>query len=716
MAIFSMEANMEVVFKNCNSIDEARICIEKNKLNIKLGINGLGKSTIAKALALRTDEDSDLSSLIPFKYRGIDPLPENTPTIAGADEIKSVLVFDEAYIQQFVFQKDELLKNSFEIFIKSTKFDKQMEEIEKNISDIRKTFEADESIRLVIADLKELDTCFGKSTKSQAYGGASPIGKALAKGNKMARIPEKLSSYSDYLQSENNVGWIDWQIGGNEFVEISSGCPYCTAPTEGKREVIKSVGAEFDKNEIKHLNSIRNVLRRLSKYFSDASNKEFEKLLSSPDGISGSGQVFLKSIKAQIELLLNGLSNLQTIGFFSLKDEAKVIETIKSLHIKMDHIHGLNSAETCMIVDKINVALESVISKVELLQRGLDAQKKNIESTIKAHKDGINGFLRCAGYKYSIDIESDLETESYKLRLKHVDSTEVISGGRSHLSFGERNAFSMVLFMYECLRRKPDLIILDDPVSSFDKNKKYALLETLFRRESELRGKTVLMLTHDLEPVIDMVYIRKGIFGSGTHAVFLKSENGKVSEVPITSDDVLSFTKVCEEIFKSSEDEVIKLVHLRRLSELLHEREAVYNLLSNLFHKRAKPVFKNPEREMSAEEITEASAWVRGKVPGFEYNKVLLRLKDTSDMKRLFQGTKSNQAKLQVFRIIATDIPEGEASGIGKFPNSIVEKFINETYHIENDYLMQLDPMKFETVPQFIVEECSAVLFGAPSS
>ena len=73
--------------------------------------------------------------------------------------------------------------------------------------------------------------------------------------------------------------------------------------------------------------------------------------------------------------------------------------------------------------------------------------------------------------------------------------------------FGERNAFAIVLFMYEVLSTNPDLIILDDPISSFDKNKKFAILEMLFRRESAscLKNKTVLMLTHDVEPIIDTV-------------------------------------------------------------------------------------------------------------------------------------------------------------------------------------------------------------------
>jgi ABC-type molybdate transport system ATPase subunit len=44
--------------------------------------------------------------------------------------------------------------------------------------------------------------------------------------------------------------------------------------------------------------------------------------------------------------------------------------------------------------------------------------------------------------------------------------------------------------MYDVLKAKPDLIVLDDPISSFDKNKKYAIIDMLFRKEKSLRGKT----------------------------------------------------------------------------------------------------------------------------------------------------------------------------------------------------------------------------------
>lgn len=45
-----------------------------------------------------------------------------------------------------------------------------------------------------------------------------------------------------------------------------------------------------------------------------------------------------------------------------------------------------------------------------------------------------------------------------------------------------------------------------------------------------------------------------------------------------------------------------------------------------------------------------------------------------------------------------------------KKPDDVFMKFINEIYHIENDFLFQLNPEKFDTTPQFIIEGCDAFI------
>src|SRR5207253_339796 len=101
-----------------------------------------------------------------------------------------------------------------------------------------------------------------------------------------------------------------------------------------------------------------------------------------------------------------------------------------------------------------------------------------------------------------------------------------------HLSYGERNAFALVLFMYRAIKEDPDLIILDDPISSFDKNKKYAIMEMLFQGAGSLQGKTVMMLTHDFDPIVDLIHTSsiRCRFNPVPVAAFLYNKEGTLHE------------------------------------------------------------------------------------------------------------------------------------------------------------------------------------------
>lgn len=42
--------------------------------------------------------------------------------------------------------------------------------------------------------------------------------------------------------------------------------------------------------------------------------------------------------------------------------------------------------------------------------------------------------------------------------------------------------------------------------------------------------------------------------------------------------------------------------------------------------------------------------------------------------------------------------------------NSVIQKFINETYHIENEFICQLDPTRFDLIPEYVIAECDNLL------
>lgn len=691
---------MHIIIKNCTCLDEAQIQLDEGKLNIKFAMNGTGKTTISKAIQLSVKGNDALKLLTPFKYLDNATVPEQLPSVTGAEAIKSVAVFDEAYISQFVFKPEEVISNSFEIFIRTPEYDQRMNQIEESFKVVKEAFAKNENLDSVINDLRELSASFGKS--ASGYSKAGAMHKGLGNGNKLENIPAGLEPYKALLQSGSNVKWLKWQISGNEFLNISEDCPYCVTPTgEEKKKTILSVGTEFDYKTIEHLNNILRILDSLSGYFSDDTNEKLKKITRNKSTISDEETNYLKEIKENVDILEHKLTTLKSLSFFSFNQVDKVVEKLTDYKIKIEFLPKLESTKTLEIVNSINTTLDDLLKKATEIQKEIGIHRSNIHKTIQEYKNEINSFLKYAGYKYSVEIEN--EKDSYKMKLKHEDFSKAIEKGDQHLSYGERNAFSLVLFMYETLRASPDLIVLDDPISSFDRNKKFAILNALFRGKKSFKDKTVLMLTHDLEPIIDVVHSLAGKFGHAS-ASFLSEEKGKVTEIPISKQDIITFAEVCRLNLASGCDDVIGLVYLRRYYEVTGEKNCAYQLISNLLHKRTVPLWiaSTIERDMTASEIAQATSEIITYFNAFDYQKMLSRLTDDKGMISVYKAASCNYEKLQVYRIIN----EGK-----QFHESqVITKFINEVFHIENEYLMQLNPRKYQTTPNFIIGECNAQL------
>lgn len=694
---------MKFEINNCNNIDSGEIDVEPSKLNIKFGINGTGKSTITKAIKYSVESLDKLVELTPFKLREIET--ELEPTVIKPDEITSVFIFNEEYLNQFLYKEDELIANSFEIFVKTPNYIESSEKIKELLREITNIFSNNEELDQVISDFENLAKNF-KSTQT-GLSKTSSIYKGLAEGNKLEHIPDTLSRYSSFLKNENCTTWLDWQIKGENFIDISDNCPYCTSSTVEIKDTIKSVSKTYDKNVIKNFVGIIDAIKNLGEYFTTTTKGTIDEITKKQSGLEDEELNFLFAIKQQIDDFLNKLKILKNISPNTFQEEGIDVEKmIKDLKINLDLFNHFKSVKSAEIVESINNSLETVLEQIGLLKGEVNKQKVQTQKLIVKHQLNINTFLKNAGYRYIVEIENT-EGVDYKLKLKHIESEEKISKGSQHLSFGEKNAFALVLFMYESLSRNPDLIILDDPISSFDKNKKYAIMHMLFRGENCLKSKNVIMFTHDFDPVIDTVKVLKE-FGTLSKSKFLSTKNGLLVEKDITKDDILTFSQICYKVLNNSElDVLVKLIYLRRKYEIIDDSVNEYQVLSNLFHKREiesiKDFRKPPENDnMDLDDFNSGVAQITNIIPTFNYEGLLARIQDEGDLKNLYNSNQNGYIKLQLFRLIYSDSLRDV--------NSVLRKFINETYHIENEMISQLDPTVFEIIPDSIVQECDQYL------
>lgn len=693
-----------IEIENCNSIEKAKITIYEGALNIKYGPNGLGKSTIARAILAAISNNDSLKSLKPFKYRGING--EHESVVRGAESIGSVLVFDDSFISQFAFQRDEVLKNSFDIFIKTDTFKTAMQEIEGLFSGIKSAFDGNEVLNSAIADLKEISEAFGV-TKSGSISKSSKGYKAFGSGNKIENIPPQLKSYENFIKSEQPASWISWQVKGNNFLDLSDNCPYCASDLQApeKKDTVRQVAKEYDSKNIEHLNSLQIIINRLGRYFEQTCRDSLENITKSKIELLPEEINFLSSLRGDVETLLSKLEGLKSISFFALRDVEEIDQEISKLKIDLTLLEKLNSLETKSIVNPVNEKLQELITKVGELKGKIKRQKSQIEKSIIDNQKSINGFLKSAGYKYSVVIKP--EADSYKMKLVHHDFDEHLETASQHLSYGEKNAFALVLFMHQVISNKPGLAVLDDPVSSFDKTKKFAILNELFRGKTSLRNTTVLMLTHDIEPAIDVIRSVKRLFQHPKPtAYFLTSKSGVVTETEIKDYDIKTFAQICTENVGSLSDMVIKCIYLRRHFEIVNDLGVEYNYLSNLLHAREIPIYKTASGEvlMSAEEISRANSGIKRLISDFEYTEVLSIINDKSEMKLRFFESSVGYDKLQIFRIY------NEVHNTDEERDDVLQKFVNESFHIENEYVMQLNPHKFDNIPEFLIQECDRLM------
>lgn len=691
---------MELKIEKCNNLESGTFEIQDGSLNVKYGINGTGKSTISKALDIFVNS-KDKNTLVPFKYR--KKTNNNLPLLTGYESFKTISIFNEEYVDSYMFLPDELLKNSFEIFVKTKDYDDHISEIEKLISEITNTFTNDSEVQALILTFQEFVSAFGKA--ANGYSKAGAIEKGVGKGNKVENIPANLKEYEPYLINEKNVSWLKWQSDGKNYIEITEKCPYCLASLTERKKVINELNEYYNSKDIDNLNKIIELFGKFEKYLTETDKKEVSDILKNASNISAAQIEYLVEIKNQVIGLMEQLYKLRSIGFFSLKNVGKIADELRKYVIDTKYYSHLNSKIIEEKVSTINQKLDNLLTKAGQLQGEIGKQKSYVKKTVEMYKKEIDSFLLYAGYKYTVEIiDADEKEDDYKLILKHIDSEEQISSPREHLSYGERNAFSLVLFMYSILKANPDLIVLDDPISSFDGNKKYAIINMLFRGDNSFKNRTVVLFTHEFGSVIDIIYNLPHKFNPTPNAKFLSNVSGELREQEITKYDIKSFVQIAKENIKDSGDTLNKLIYLRRLLELKEPESIAWQLLSNIFHKREIPLYKSgtEERKMTLEEIEEATNTIREYIDDFDYQTEYTKTMDNKLLKALYENSTSNYEKLQIYRVIFNENHE----------NDVIRKFVNETFHIENDYLFQLNPREFDTVPQYIIDICNQELIN----
>ena len=208
------------------------------------------------------------------------------------------------------------------------------------------------------------------------------------------------------------------------------------------------------------------------------------------------------------------------------------------------------------------------------------------------------------------------------------------------------------------------------------------------------------MLTHDFEPIIDFGVVGK-LPEEALNTKFIKNSNGILKELEIEYKQDIK--PVVQALASYVKDDTLCVVHRIAFLRKYYEHNGIenhldaYNVLSSLIHGRDKCRYVD-NTDMLQSEVQAGCTEIRKWIDDFDYSKLLTEVYNEEKLSELYFAESNEYLQIQLFRALFEVNPSKEIK-----EEDVLVKFINESYHIENDYAYYLDMMKFETVPEYIV-------------
>lgn len=702
-----------IKIENCNCISDASIYLEEKSLNIKYGSNGTGKSTVCKAIFAKANGDIEkMSELCPYGINENDE--EHQPNVSGMP-FSNVRVFDETYVNSYLFQDTSFLENSYKVFLKSDKCEQLKEEINVLLASLQGVFEENENIKKLYAFLpRYFDTIKFSDGQIQKRGG---VGELLKGNGGGFENYNEIKSYSPFYENRDMGAVSKWAKWRNDGIKQMNGdsCPFCTHNMESEKiskenEIISKV---FKSSALSTASAVLGYLQEAVEegYIATSAVEVMQGYIgnkSKEDALFSE----LQQLAIETNYLLSKINKIILFRPMNVTHEQlqKIEDNLDEMVIESRQLMKFYTTE--LITNLIETICESVdeLKKNTGKLKGLFAQhEKKLDELITSRKEDINQFFTLAGFPYNFVIKGDGENKAVSYLIPtNMTEQDRIPQPEKHLSWGEKNAFSLVMFMFQALSENADLIVLDDPITAFDKDKKFAIIRRLFDNQKDsFKRKTVLMLTHELQPVIDYIYgdFFK-VYCSETPVVarLIQNEGGSIKEYEIRKTDLLNSVELSKKIAKDAEcNMAVRVVNLRKYVEMTDSNfsaSAIYEVLSNIIHGRTEPTNRNGD-------ILDSNIFDEGQVAlsdflgGITYEVAISELTKEKLM-QLVNGD-DIYSKIIAIRLLFERYEGLLVKLRKKYPAAC--KFVNETNHIENDYIFQLNPFKFFEIPDIYLNE-----------
>ena len=443
---------MKIQIENFNGISKLDYEIVDNKVNFLFGLSGCGKSSIAKALT-RTDDIENYQrvgnniSKVDVKVNGNDLIPGK------------YFVYDKKYMEDIVINKT----NNEDVY---TILIGDGEEIKKCKSDYEKAIKDLLPIKDQLLDV--IKAIYDIKTKLK-------LESLSNKKKKSTNLIEKMQSNIDSIPTYKNgvkysVEETNWLVEGTKMDPYRNGkCPFCSKKlTNARKGKIEEI-IKFDTKTFNVFKKQEDNLQKLNMSIPTWKNK--------------------KELKSFNEKLIKYLD---------------IYDSLNEYISFYDRLNNINILEEDIVIKKPPIILNSLLpdfykpitdfyANMKNIKKSLGELKNKTFEVLNKNTNLINNKLKMLDIPYSIKrekLDENNKTASYFIYHNSDKNKKEMS---SFLSDGEKNIIGLLLFLIS--HKNDELLIIDDPASSFDEYRRKVIFNFIF--EFKQQNSTILVLSHD---------------------------------------------------------------------------------------------------------------------------------------------------------------------------------------------------------------------------
>ena len=528
---------MKIEIKGFKNLEDVNFEITDKKINMIFGMSGSGKSSISSALLKdNLDDNKTFGKNI-----------EQSVKVNGATELPKISCFNKESLEKFIINKTN--DNVFDIFIDSNK---DIEKAEKSLKQILNQLK--ESLNNSIDSYNELLTikkALGSDLTKK--GELKSTAKIIALEKAFSKVSNKKIVNQIINLEPKKFKWIKDGMG----FKIEDNCPFC------ERRILK--------NKLKNLNDLNEFEEKSLDNYIQIKENDCKAL--DPIEMSLSG---LRKFKKELINIISAITEYEKIT-----DIVSRVETYEYSQWEEGFIPSVNLKKYFPDVYKRSVELFNKIGKLKELMVKAEANTKKI---LSRRTGKINKYLEQMSIPYKVEASyANKKIKNYKI--VHIYDEKTLDRPNA-LSEGEKNIFSLIMFVFQCKKENNDLINIDDPVSSYDDFRRSQVLKLI---EKELDQRTILLLSHDDKFA---KYAIADKYKKVDKLYYFQNFGDNVNFINITKDDFGDFNDFVIKRIKTTNDYFQKIINLRLLYEGKHGSYA-YGYLSAIVHKSSEYFVSN---------------------------------------------------------------------------------------------------------------------------